>query len=183
MPSLQSLRRQSCARARHSRRARMLPVTAAAAAALILPAGVARGVDATWKVDGVGNWSGAANWTTDPAVPNGVGDTARFLTAISANRTITQDVAGLTLGAMAFNDNNSYLISGANAITLDATAGDATVTYGTSNGFAAQTIATDLVLNDNVSVTTGVSVLGLTFSGVISGTRGLVKSGAGRLLL
>src|SRR5688572_17195104 len=71
MLTIHSLRRGSCATAGRSRRALVLPAAAAAVAAVMVPAGTARGVDATWKVDGVGNWSGAANWTSDPAVPNG----------------------------------------------------------------------------------------------------------------
>jgi autotransporter-associated beta strand protein len=151
----------------------------------------ARGADGTWKVDNGGNWSAATNWTSDPAVPNGVGETARFLNVINLDRIITQDVAGLTLGAIEFDDNNSYLIggggvggSGGSPITLDASAGNATVTVNTANGSAAHTIAANLVLNDTVQVTTNAIVgLPLTFSGAISGSGGLIKSGSGRLRL
>src|SRR5688500_4426755 len=159
-------------------RRRALTAAVAAAAAMVLPAAAARAVDSTWKVDAAGNWSAAANWTSDPAVPNGVGDAARFLNAITINRAITQDVAGLTLGAIEFDDNNAYLVSGTNAITLDAAAAgaQATVTVGTANGVASHHVATPLALNDTVNVTVNPAfVLPLTFSGVISGAGGLVK--------
>jgi autotransporter-associated beta strand protein len=151
----------------------------------------ARGANGTWKVDNSGNWSAGSNWTSDPAIPNGVGETARFLNVINLDRIVTQDVAGLTLGAIEFDDNNSYLIggggvggSGGNPITLDASAGNAAVTVNTTNGSASHTIAANLVLNDTVQVTTNAIVgLPLTFLGVISGSGGLIKSGSGRLRL
>ena len=174
----------------HRRRARSssaVPAAAAAAAVAValFPATFAFGVDGTWKLNNHGNWNVAANWTSDPAVPNGVGDTARFLSVISGNRTISQDVVGLTLGAIEFDDDNGYTISGPNAITLDAVGtGNATVTVGTANGLASHHISTPLSLLDTVNVTVNTSVvLPLTFSGVISGGGGLLKNGVGTLVL
>src|SRR5437763_10462492 len=123
---------EATSRKRHRRRWFL----AAAASAIGVVPGVLRATDSTWTLNGDGNWNTAANWSGNN-VPNGVGDAARFLNVITANRTITQDVPGLTVGTLEFNDNNSYTISGAHPITLDAlpTQG-AAVTVNTSNGSA-----------------------------------------------
>src|SRR5688572_28657051 len=96
---------------------RLMSAAAAVVAATMMTPKVCRAVDGTWSVNSDGAWSVAANWSSNPTVPNGVGDAARFLNVTTATRTITQDVAGLTLGAIEFNDNNSYVISGPGAIT------------------------------------------------------------------
>jgi autotransporter-associated beta strand protein len=157
---------------------------AAAASAIGIVPGVLRATDSAWTLNNDGNWNTAANWAGSN-VPNGVGDTARFTSAITANHTITQDVPGLIVGNIEFNDNNSYTIAGPNAITIDSLPDiPATVTVNTSNGSAGHTIATNLVLNDPTYVTTnGSDSQPLSFTGVISGSGSLVKFGPGRLLI
>src|SRR4051794_27778481 len=105
---------------------RVTPLLVAALSGAVVTAAltprVAFAVDGAWKLNGDGNWSATANWTSTPSIPNGVGDAARFLNIITADHTVTQDLASLTLGQIEFNDNNSYLISGS-PITLDVAAG------------------------------------------------------------
>src|SRR5688500_3586843 len=76
--------------------------------------------DSTWTTTGGGNWGTATNWAG--GVPNGSGVRATFGGAIIAPSVINQNVAGLTLGAMIFNNTNGYTIGGtgaSNTITID----------------------------------------------------------------
>src|SRR5207244_13196576 len=85
-------------RRRKSGRSRMAALSGAVivAAASLCPRG-ARATDSTWALDANGNWSVGPNWIP-AASPNGIGDAAHFLGVITAPRTITQNVSGLTLG-------------------------------------------------------------------------------------
>jgi hypothetical protein len=73
----------------------------------------------TWNIAGSGDWNVANNWST-ATIPNAVGAEADFFSALTAPHTIFTD-AGVTVGTMRFNNTNTYVISGAGALTLQNT--------------------------------------------------------------
>ncbi len=68
----------------------------------------------TWNVDGDGAWSNAAYWTE--GVPAG-GDDAILGPVLTAPAVIDLDVPA-TLNRLTFDNPNSYVVAGANALTL-----------------------------------------------------------------
>lgn len=123
--------------------------------------GTSRGADGTFTADVSANWSAPANWAGG-TVADGSGFTASFTSNVTADRTITLDSAR-TIGKLVFSDATpatagSWIISGANILTLDG--GTPTVT---------------------------VDALGTaknaTISSVVAGTLGVTKAGAGTLVL
>lgn len=158
--------------------ARLIPA-AALGAGMLISNGSALALDSAWNVDASGDWSLAGNWSA--GVPNAVGDAARFLGAITAPQTVTQDVAGLTLGIIEFNNANAYTISGGNAIALDA-ATTASILVNNSNGNGAHTISTPIALADPLNVTQN-STGALTLSAAVTGAHAITKEGSGSLLL
>jgi hypothetical protein len=131
----------------------------------------------TWNVDANGNWSAAANWTN--GVPNAAGDQVLFGGIITQGRTVTLDTAN-TAGQIEFNNANSYTIAGTNALTLDATSGDAQINVTTGS----HTISAPVTLADNTTVTVTPAASNLSITGALTATgRNLNKAGAGTLTL
>ncbi len=132
-----------------------------------------------------GNWSTSANWSltgADPFPNNGgvasFGGGTFAAGYIGANVTVTQDVAGLTLGGMNFNNFSNpfaYTIGGTNAITfVDGGSGFATVANaGAGTTANTNTISAPVVLNTNLRFTSVPgSIANLSVSGVIPGRGG-----------
>jgi hypothetical protein len=138
------------------------------------------GQTSTWNFDADGDWSAADNWLGFPnAVPNGIDAIAMFALGppLSGNRIVTVD-SPKTVGTLYFNSGNAYTLAGANAITLDVSAGQANVNAVTGS----HTVSAPLVLNDNTTVTVSNPASILTFSGPITATgRTITKAGGGRL--
>ncbi len=131
----------------------------------------------TWIVDAGGNWSAVANW--DNGTANGSNVQVNFLGAITALRTVTVDAA-VTAGALVFDSSNQYTIAGSQAITLQASPGNAAIDV--VNGSHA--ISTPLILASATDVTVSNAADTLTLSGNISGAgMALNKYGAGTLIL
>lgn len=138
------------------------------------------GVTETWT-DGGGdqNWSDANNWS-GTFVPHRPGDVATFGTGgvgLPVNLNLSE-----TVGGVAFNNASSYIVTGANTLTLDDSGHGAAigVTAGTANA-----INTPVTLNDNAtaSINPGDS---LTLGGVIanqSTPETLTVNGGGTLTL
>ncbi len=126
--------------------------TLACLAACLATTGAQAVVTGNWTVDGNGNWNTPANWSSNPSTPNGIGDTANLNNSIGANRIVTLDVP-VTLGTLLLQDSTStyfsWILSGTNALTLDAASGNAlvTVAQGTANS-----IDTSIVLNDPLTL-------------------------------
>jgi hypothetical protein len=101
----------------------------------------------TWIVNGSGDWNVLGNWASG-VVPNGVGAQADFLGAITASHTVYSDVA-ITAGIINFNNANSYVITGAGSLTLQASAGNAQINVqaGTQKLNLPTTIASNAVFN------------------------------------
>jgi autotransporter-associated beta strand protein len=150
-------------------------------------AGNGTSVAGTWINTGSGNWSTAANWSSNPKLPHAAGDSATFGDATGLS-TVTLNAAE-TVGTLTFDNANSYVIANdGQTLTLDNTGVGASlyVTAGTANSLAAP-----VALNDNltVNVSAGQS---LAIPAVISskananlnnGTETLTINGSGTLAL
>ena len=137
-----------------------------------------------WNVDADGNWSTAANWSSNPKVPGtpGPGDSASFGVG-TAYRTVTVD-QNQSVGGLRFTNNNSFLIAdGGNTLILDNKGNNAPiyVSGGTSNK-----IQTAFALNDNavINVAAGSSLnISGSFFNFINGPKTLTVKGAGGIAL
>jgi hypothetical protein len=99
-----------------------------------------------WNVDANGNWSLGTNWSpTTP--PNAAGAIANFGSIITAARTVTLD-APQTVGAINFDNANSYSIAGTSTLTLDVASGNASLTVLSGS----HSIAAPIALADDTTV-------------------------------
>jgi hypothetical protein len=131
----------------------------------------------TWNIDANGNWSDPGNWFT--SVPNAAGVAAAFGNAIQSPRTITVDTP-ITVGAITFDNANSYTVAGTNALTLDATSGQAQLNVASGS----HTISAPLNLADPTTVTVTPAGSNLSLTGILTATgQNLTKAGAGTLRL
>jgi fibronectin-binding autotransporter adhesin len=133
------------------------------------------GLVAEWNVTGGGSWGTASNWT--PSEPDAATATAYFGPKITANSTVTLN-APKTVGAMVFNNANSYTIAGASTLTIGD--GSSARAIQVSNG--THTISTGLVLASNTTFEVATSQ-SMAVSGQISGTGSLTKTSGGTLVL
>ncbi len=136
----------------------------------------------SWDADASGSWSTAANWTDD-TVPDAAGTIANISGAagavFSAPRTISLD-SPRTVGALALGSSQSVTLDGPSGLTLDNNLAAALLNASGADHFVTAPLAltTGGVLTDVAESTT------LTLSAPLSGGNvGLVKSGAGTLLL
>ncbi|MFO1485304.1 MAG: autotransporter-associated beta strand repeat-containing protein [Verrucomicrobiaceae bacterium] len=126
-----------------------------------------------WNVNANGNWSTTANWTNLDAAtdyPSAIDAVVNFLFNITANRTITLDVAA-TVGTLNIGDSSggqSYTISGG-TLTFESTSGFSQLNK--LDGGGNDTISSNLVLNNelDISIFDISNNQGITLSGIISG--------------
>ncbi len=111
-----------------------------------------RATDGSWSNDASGNWSNSTNWNAGN-IAGGTSGRAFFTNAITASRTVTNDVTGLVIGGLTFapGSTNVWTLTG-KPIALTVTNGSPTVT---------------------------VSSAGATIGNLLSGTQGFVKLGTG----
>ena len=129
-----------------------------AAGSSLLAISSTNAADGTWNTDLAGNWTDITKWLGGADYAFGTDSTATFGNVITADRIITLDSL-VTIGNITASDtSNNYTISGANTITLDRTTGVP-------------------IINVTQSGRT------LTINSQISGSDGLLKSGAGDLIL
>lgn len=119
--------------------------------------------DGTWILDGGGTWNPATPGTTlwsGNVVAQGADATADFSTIdITANRAVTLG-APVTIGNLKFGDTSgsqTWTLSGGNTLTLDTTT----------------STAPTITVNNSTA----------TISAALAGNDGMVKAGAGRLIL
>ena len=135
---------------------------------------------ATWTNSADANWSTGANWTGGTA-PHAGGDAAT-LGVSTGLRTITLNVPE-TVATLNFTNPNSFIVTGANTLSLDNSNSTANINV---SGGTANAISSQLALNDNTSVTVN-SGDSLAISGVIAnginGSKTLTVGGSGTLSL
>ncbi len=136
---------------------------------------------ATWNLDANGSWNVNGNWAVPPLFPNGTDAIADFGTIITNNRTITLG-QNLTVGTVTFNDNNNYLVTGANTLTFDVSAGNSILTINNGGGNGAHTISCPILLNDSLTIAqNSTNAAGFTLSGAISGSGSIIYNGSQRI--
>jgi fibronectin-binding autotransporter adhesin len=143
----------------------------------------------TWTNDASGNWSDAANWSSNPTVPGtAAGDVVGLAHNITAARTNTIDTTSRTVGTLNIGDPTTAFFpytlnaSGGATLTFDNNGSGAALNK-TSTATANDLISSPIILNDNLTITMAQP---LTISGAISeagGARSLAKSGNGVLNL
>jgi hypothetical protein len=125
----------------------------------------------TWITNGSGDWNNADNWA-NVQVPNAVGAEADFFGAITSAQTVFTNTP-VTVGTLQFNNSNTYVITGAGSLTLQANTGSTAFvkvlsTAGTQKINLPLTIASNTTLNvagsstlkisDPVTINNGVTV-------------------------
>jgi autotransporter-associated beta strand protein len=144
-------------------------------------AGMAAYVNGTWNAAGSGNWDSPANW--NGGVPEFLGDSATFGSAIAAPAQVTLD-GQKTVSGLTFQNLNSYSIvpgTGGGLLTLQSSGGAVPVTVAAGS----HVISTAVALGSDMSVGIA-SNCGLSIAGEIgesSPGTSLTKTGAGRLVL
>lgn len=139
----------------------------------------AAGVISKWITDGGGSWATGANW--DNGVPNGSGATANLTTTLSAPSTITID-GGRTVGALTFNSvANGYTVAqgSGGSLTIDNGLSAGAIT----NNGGIHEISAPVILSSNTVLSSASAAEKLTFTGIVSGSGSLTKSGPGELVL
>ena len=134
------------------------------------------GVISNWNVDASGSWNTAGNWSS--SIPNQAGASAKFLSAITAPRTITLD-GDKTVGGLTFDNVQTYTINQGSGGTL-------TLDSGTASAASILVSSGNHVVNAPVALASDVTAdiaasSSLAANGVISGSKGITKSGTGTL--
>ena len=137
--------------------------------------------DYTWNGGASGEWTQAANWQPNTGYPNAADDTAAFTpsaaTAVTIGSAVT--VQGITVGG-----TSALTITGA-AITLGSggITNTSTQAVGVSNNLVIATAKTPLAVTGNGTLSSSNPAGPLHLGGVVSGSGGLYKTGAGELHL
>jgi autotransporter-associated beta strand protein len=144
----------------------------------------AHAVDGNWNTNFAGNWSDATKWSSDPAIPGGIGSIVGINSNITNNDlTVTIDTDSRTVGHLTIGDSNNthrfrLAASGGASLIFDNGLSDATLT---ETGSIADSITAPITLNSNLAINTAGT---LTLSGDISGlSNGITKSGGGTLIM
>ncbi|MEM1159024.1 MAG: autotransporter-associated beta strand repeat-containing protein [Verrucomicrobiota bacterium] len=132
----------------------------------------------TWNGSTGEAWDIFLNWIPKD-VPNSRGDDVVF--GPLGSGTNVELLSPKTVGTMTFDDSRNYIIFGS-TLELDVSSGSAAITVNSTNGNGAHTINSNLSLADDVVITNH-STGAFTVGGVISGSNGVTKSGAGTVIL
>jgi hypothetical protein len=125
-----------------------------------------------WNVDAGGDFALATNWLG--GTPGGVDAAARFLGAITDDRTVAIDSA-VTLGSISFVNAKSYVLAGAGSLRLEST-GDSLVDI--QSGNHSINLPLTVASNSNFAVVAG-STLNISAPITIAAGKSLRPSGGG----
>jgi len=155
-------------------RRKSLFILAASVAVLLASSGApARADDGTWLGGNSSIWSDGTNWTSNPAFPNGAGDTATFdNNAASFTPTIsgTDPIPNITVGNITFGSTATQAftinVTGTNAAPASLTIDAAGITN--SSSFTQKFAITGGFSTDAVAPTPTAASGSITFSGSAS---------------
>ena len=109
-----------------------------------------------WITNGSGDWNVTDNWGGDGTIPNGVGSLAVFGSAISSNQTVFTNTA-VTVGTLNFANTNTYVLTGAGSLTLQAT-GSNSAFVNVTNGTQKVNLPTVVASNTTLNVSSGATL-------------------------
>jgi len=121
-----------------------------------------------WTNNLSGYWSGVTNWL-DSGMPQGATYTASFVTNITAARTVTNDMAGLSIGNLNFEDtvaSHDWTLTG-NQITLDNSGNGSTILVSNQTAIISCILAGAETITKSGSGTLNLNNANNTFSGKI----------------
>ena len=150
-------------------------------AAVAVVAASALATDYMWNGGASGEWTTSANWQPSTGYPNGADDTAAFTPSAATAVTIGSAV---TVKGISVSGTGALTVTG-EAITL----GDGGITststqaVGISNGLVIATAKAPLAVNGPATLSASTPAGPLHLGGVISGSGGIAKTGAGALHL
>jgi hypothetical protein len=111
----------------------------------------------TWNADASGNWNTAGNWLIiGQSIPNAVGATAIFGSAITAPRTVFTDDAK-TVGLLRMANANMYEITGNGSLTIEVASGTGSVDI--QAGTQKINLPLFFASNTNINVASGATLL------------------------
>ena len=157
-------------------------ITTILSSSLLAAAPFAHAVSGNWNPNNSGNWSDAANWSSNPIVPGtAAGDIISLINDINSTRTITMNTTSRTAGVLNIGDsNNTHRFalnsSGGAFLTLNNSGSPAQIN---ETGSQIDNINVNITLADNLALS---STGELHISGVISqsgGAKTITKTGAG----
>ncbi len=130
-----------------------------------------------WGLNASGDWNEENNWLRG-AAPNAAGAEADFFGAVSQSTTVYTDTP-VTLGTLNFNNANTYQITGAGSLTLQASTGSAQIIVqaGTQEINLPMTIAS----NTTINVSTGAQLIIANPITIDSGMS-IVQTGGGNVV-
>jgi len=133
-----------------------------------------------WVTNGSGDYNNLSNWAN--GIPNGIGNEAEFLGAITSNQ-VVYTTTPITLGSIVFNNSNaSYALTGAvgTSLTLQAATGSALVdvqagtheinlplTLASNTTFQTDVSSANLIIANPMTINSGIS-LTTTGSGTVT---------------
>ena len=135
----------------------------------------------TWNFNGSGSWHAPGYW--DPSVaPDGNDQTVIFGSVLSAPSTVIVD-SGVTVKELQFNHTVGYVVAGTGTVTLEADAGNASISVTNTGGPVTHEIQAQVSLGSETDVDVAASTT-LEFNNRLDlGTFNLNKTGTGQLLV
>ena len=145
-----------------------------------------------WITDGSGGWDIAANWDSNPSIPNQAGATAIFGNSPATHNNLARTISlngDKTVGTLTFNSPNGEaysLVGGSNPnskLILDNSSASLPNASAVVTVAGAQVINTAVTLNSNANITVSGGTDSLTINGAVQGSKTFSKTGTGTLVL
>lgn len=144
----------------------------------------ASAVDGSWlsTASGTQLWSTGTNWTSNPAIPGGIGSTVQIETNITATTYIDLESTDRIVGILSVGDtsgSSKFFISGsAGGDLIFNRVGGAQLSF---TGGGNKEISADITLDSDLAITSNNK--NATISGFVSGTGSITQSGTGVVYL